>query len=424
METWLNSIYRNVESILTVPYSIFVSSVCKSKQNTNGNGNSNGNSNNTTIRKRVKNSYQSKYYDLPAQFRPFPAFQYNNPISWGLVFLEYIWPSPLERAMKCSAEVTGVGRLTVVRVNDKEQQMYLWEHGFFGKGVYSRSEPSWYARNVRRLGLPEASTIPLTSEERTFYRRQERLKFKQERARLEEERLDLIRRREQGEDIEVLEVPEQRELERPVRFDDVDLEIFKAKYWRPEDADLIVTGRASLPFVEYVQLMPYEAIFLSEFMDCLEVKSSDGTVLKGWDLVKAVTGGKQLNEFMAYYAAYHHYRSKGWCTRSGVKFSTDFILYNRGPVFTHAEFAVMVIAVCDDDKDDKQMETARWFEQTLKSRIIGGVKKTMIQCYVEMPCSKQMECIDMTKVSIGQVLHEYFRITDISTTRWIPSKNR
>lgn len=414
METWLDSIYRNVDYILKVPYGALFPSTYKQSGSSN-------NDNSTANKKRVKNSYKSKYRDLPAQFRPFPAFQYNNPISWGLVFLEYVWPTPLEPlTTKCVADLTGVGRLTVVRVDDRDQQMYLWEHGFFGKGVYSRSEPSWYPRNVRRLGLPEASTIPLTSEERTFYRRQERLKFKQERARLEEERLELIRRQEQGEDVEILNILEQKEAERPVRFDNVDLEIFKAKYWRPEDADLIVMGRSSLPSIEYVQLMPYEAIFLSEFMHCLDVRSTGGVVLKGWSLVEALTAGRPLHEFLAYYAAYHHYRSKGWCVRSGVKFSTDFILYNRGPVFTHAEFAVMVVPVCDESS----LETNLWFEQTLKSRIIGGVKKTMIQCFVQTPSKELLESIDFEKVSIRQVLQDYFYITDISTTRWIPSKNR
>ena len=47
--------------------------------------------------------------------------------------------------------------------------------------------------------------------------------------------------------------------------------------------------------------------------------------------------------FMISYAAYHHYRSLGWVVRSGVKFSVDFLLYNRGPAFSHAEFAVVLL---------------------------------------------------------------------------------
>jgi len=33
----------------------------------------------------------------------------------------------------------------------------------------------------------------------------------------------------------------------------------------------------------------------------------------------------------------HHYRSLGWVVKNGVKFSVDYLLYKRGPVFHHAE---------------------------------------------------------------------------------------
>lgn len=36
------------------------------------------------------------------------------------------------------------------------------------------------------------------------------------------------------------------------------------------------------------------------------------------------------------YAAYQHYRALGWCVRSGVKFCVDWLLYRRGPVFSHS----------------------------------------------------------------------------------------
>jgi tRNA-splicing endonuclease subunit Sen2 len=36
------------------------------------------------------------------------------------------------------------------------------------------------------------------------------------------------------------------------------------------------------------------------------------------------------------YAAYHHYRSLGWCVRDGIKFCVDWLLYRRGPVFSHS----------------------------------------------------------------------------------------
>lgn len=37
------------------------------------------------------------------------------------------------------------------------------------------------------------------------------------------------------------------------------------------------------------------------------------------------------------YVAYHHYRALGWVVKTGIKFCTDWLLYKRGMVFSHAE---------------------------------------------------------------------------------------
>jgi tRNA-splicing endonuclease subunit Sen2 len=40
--------------------------------------------------------------------------------------------------------------------------------------------------------------------------------------------------------------------------------------------------------------------------------------------------------FLVSYVAYHHFRSLGWVVKPGIKFSCDWLLYRRGPVFSHA----------------------------------------------------------------------------------------
>jgi hypothetical protein len=42
--------------------------------------------------------------------------------------------------------------------------------------------------------------------------------------------------------------------------------------------------------------------------------------------------------FLINYVAYHHYRSLGWVVKGGIKFCVDYLLYKRGPVFSHAEW--------------------------------------------------------------------------------------
>ena len=46
------------------------------------------------------------------------------------------------------------------------------------------------------------------------------------------------------------------------------------------------------------------------------------------------------NPFVVQYAVVHHYRSLGWVIKSGVKFCADYLLYKRGPVFSHAEYVL------------------------------------------------------------------------------------
>ena len=46
------------------------------------------------------------------------------------------------------------------------------------------------------------------------------------------------------------------------------------------------------------------------------------------------------NPFLINYVVYHHYRSLGWVVKGGIKFCVDYLLYKRGPVFTHAEWVL------------------------------------------------------------------------------------
>lgn len=49
------------------------------------------------------------------------------------------------------------------------------------------------------------------------------------------------------------------------------------------------------------------------------------------------------NPFIVNYIVYHHYRSLGWVIKGGIKFCVDYLLYKRGPVFSHAEYVVVIL---------------------------------------------------------------------------------
>lgn len=59
------------------------------------------------------------------------------------------------------------------------------------------------------------------------------------------------------------------------------------------------------------------------------------------------------NPFLVNYIIYHHFRSLGWVVKSGIKFCVDYLLYKKGPVFSHAEFAVVIVPVYEDEEDEK-----------------------------------------------------------------------
>ena len=54
-------------------------------------------------------------------------------------------------------------------------------------------------------------------------------------------------------------------------------------------------------------------------------------------------GAKTSDEFMGRYVVYCHLRKKGYIVRPGLKFGTDFAVYEEGPGKDHAPFLVHVI---------------------------------------------------------------------------------
>ena len=51
------------------------------------------------------------------------------------------------------------------------------------------------------------------------------------------------------------------------------------------------------------------------------------------------------NPFLINYVVYHHYRSLGWVVKGGIKFCVDYLLYKRGPVFSHAESVLLPLTM-------------------------------------------------------------------------------
>jgi len=133
--------------------------------------------------------------------------------------------------------------------------------------------------------------------------------------------------------------------------------------------------------------------------------------------------------FLLSYVVYHHFRSLGWVVRGGTKFSVDYLLYNRGPVFCHAEFAVLIFPSYSDpfwstDASIREyvakMERRRWSWLHCINRVNSQVKKTLVLVYVDIPpVSAQME----DGLGIDGILKRY-KIREFVLKRWISNRSR
>ncbi|KAI7868526.1 tRNA intron endonuclease [Spinellus fusiger] len=126
-----------------------------------------------------------------------------------------------------------------------------------------------------------------------------------------------------------------------------------------------------------------------------------------------------FNLFSAHYAAYHYYRSLGWVPKNGAKFGVDFVLYQTGPKFRHADFAVVVLPHrLQDNKDNKDNKdnnhTWKWLLGL--NRVCTQVKKTLILCYVTVPANNE--------ATFSKTLLKNYKIQEIILKRWSAEKNR
>ncbi|KAI0766581.1 hypothetical protein BD413DRAFT_480627 [Trametes elegans] len=312
----------------------------------------------------------------------------------------------------------------------------LWRRGFFGKGDLSRSEPSWLAR---QLNARKAAGKYMTSEEVREKRRQERRQFKLDRA------AAIARAAAEAE----AAFAEGREAAPAV--------IPSGATWKPS-----APGEPSLPVappededdsdndadkeeepldnVEHLQLTLQEAWFLVWNLDCLTVldphTNEPMSLQRIWRAFQGVHcippdlpvyADRFDNLFLVHYAAYHYYRALGWVVKGGIKFCVDYLLYKRGPVFHHAEFAVVVIPVYEDPADQESSpfnlpnaNTFSWTWLSTVNRVNSQVQKTLILTYVTIPAQSR---VSPDALSSPACLAHY-SVRDVVLRRFIPARMR
>lgn len=173
----------------------------------------------------------------------------------------------------------------------------------------------------------------------------------------------------------------------------------------------LVCRRNPFRIFEYLQLSHEEAFFLVYALGCLSIayKKESLTILKLWEVFSAAH-----HNFQTRYLAYHHFRSKGWVPKVGLKYGTDLLLYRKGPPFYHASYSVIVELV-DENFEGPPLRRLTWRSLSGLNRTTMNVSKELLICYLIKPPGKDMntpECI------------KSFKVQEVLVNRWISSRER
>lgn len=207
---------------------------------------------------------------LPLTTTPLPPLIPHNPLSLLHIIVAYLFPGTNSHPYPLHVG-TFHASTRAVHVTSQDTIKAFWNHGFFGKGSLSRSEPTWVIRRRRALGvigLDEA----LTSEEVTERRRGERKEFKRERARAERERREkqLV---EEGKIVK--EVDDEEREAAAIAVKSITFAAVEPPSSRRKSLERPVVDVEDL---EHLQLTLEEAFFLAFGLGVLEIKDSETDV--------------------------------------------------------------------------------------------------------------------------------------------------
>ena len=428
---------------------------------------------------------------LPVEVYPLPPLIPHNPLSILQIVFTYFRQVVVPPSSHPKDLYLGYysPETRSVHVTDEVAVRVLWERGFFGKGSLSRSEPSWLDREKRRLGIVAGET----SEEVIRKRREERKEFKKERAKKEreaiEEKLAEESMQQQGKKLDTLcearDEPakelvngslgspvELQASSNPTEIKDINSDADSNKETVAPNSPNVQFSTEANPELEkplqpkeekpaeatpiknqeHLQLTLEEALFLSYGLGILSI--IEPTTSNPLSTSSLFTLSRQTSyfppaplqdlqpddPFILSYVVYHHFRSLGWVVRPGIKFAVDYLLYLRGPVFTHAQFAVIILPnyVHEYWRSAKQLEKTRkketksWWWVHCVNRVQTQVRKSLVLVYVEVPPSEAIESpgvngekneAEQVDVALGKLLKQY-KVRELTLKRWSPNRGK
>lgn len=176
----------------------------------------------------------------------------------------------------------------------------------------------------------------------------------------------------------------------------------------------LVRRRNPYRIFEYLQLSLEEAFFLVYALGCLSIyrEQEPLTIVKLWKVFTTIQPA-----FRTTYMAYHHFRSKGWVPKVGLKYGTDLLLYRKGPPFYHASYSVIVETV-DERFEGSLRRPFSWKSLAALSRVSVNVSKELMLCYLVKPAA--MTDADMESPDCMRRI----RVQEVILSRWVSSRER
>ncbi|RIA96438.1 hypothetical protein C1645_815303 [Glomus cerebriforme] len=280
-----------------------------------------------------------------------------------------------------------------VIISNREDMEKLWKEGFFGKGSLSRSEPTWFWRNSNKNKGEGKGKQKLAAEQVTEQRRLVRKRNKKGRVQNVGNVQQVVR-----EEAEIVRMQEKERDEQTIE-----------QTLTQEEENVLLED------IEKLILTTQEAFFLCYGLGILDIYDSQDCLLsveESWKSFQITSNG-----FIMKYVVYHYFRSLGWVVRCGMKFGVDYVLYEKGPVFKHAEYAVIILPVhisqnSDNDVDFRNNCMASWSWMMNLNRVCV---QSLVLCYVIIPPSI------ITSPTITECIKEY-KVQQVLIKRCIPSK--
>lgn len=306
----------------------------------------------------------------------------------------FIWKSYKGR-LETSVKENNAGRFNFVTVNDKDHVESLYTHGFFGTIVINRSnieaeyessswDPGVDFERVRR----EDDTNKNWEENDSFWN--DNSKDEEKDVNKEETKTTPCDKSDHKANQQLTESETSDHKEKKENKEKIEKNKEKSESDGPQSWSEVASFNQNVSLSDVsLQLELCEAFYLSHALGCLVVSVSgeedsdqEMSLLQMWRQYS-----KLEPDFPYRYAAYHHFRSRGWVTRSGYSMGSDWLLYKLGPPFYHASFTVYVEAVSGSTgkvvSKPGLIHPVTWTQLLALNRLNENVNKHMLLARVE-----------------------------------------